>query len=71
VSNGFDAAEAPTKPDATGSPTALMIARLFDQLPPIDQRRLAKVVESWFTADTDERILIEEIAMRLARKRPP
>jgi hypothetical protein len=63
--------EAPTRPDATGNASALMIARLFDQLAPIDQRRLAKVVESWFTAETDERILIEEVAIRLARKRPP
>lgn len=63
--------EEPTKPDASGNPSALMIARLFDQLAPIDQRRLAKVVESWFTAETDERILIEELAIRLARKRRP
>jgi hypothetical protein len=66
----FDPDETPTRPDATASSSALMVARLFDQLPPIDQRRLAKLVESWFTAPTDERILIEEVAMRLARSRP-
>lgn len=61
----------PTWPDASGSPSALVVFRFFDQLAPIDQRKLAKVVESWFTADTDERILLEELAIRLARKRPP
>lgn len=61
----------PTKPDASGSSSALLVARLYDQLAPIDQKRLAKLVESWFTADTDERILLEELAIRLARKRPP
>jgi hypothetical protein len=63
--------EEPTKPDATGSSSALLVARFFDQLAPIDQRKLAKLVESWFTADMDERILLEDLAIRLARKRPP
>jgi hypothetical protein len=64
----FDADEPPTKPDATGNASALMVARLFDQLAPIDQRRLTKLVEAWFSSDLDERILLEELAMRLARK---
>lgn len=65
----FESDEQPTKPDATGSASALMMARLFDQLAPLDQRRLTKLVEAWFTADLDERILLEELAMRLARRR--
>jgi hypothetical protein len=67
----FPADEEPTRPDATGSSSALLVFRFYDQLAPIDQRRLAKLVESWFTADTDERILLEELAIRLARKRAP
>lgn len=63
--------EEPTKPDAAGNPSALMIARLFDQLAPIDQRNLSRLVECWFTADVDERILLEQLAMRLAKRRPP
>lgn len=63
----FDPDEEPTKPDASGNPSALMIARLFDQLPPIDQKRIAKIVEIWFTADLGDRILIEEIVMRIPR----
>ena len=63
--------ETPTKPDATSGTYALVVARLYDQLAPIDQRRLAKLVESWFTADIEERILLEELAVRLARKRTP
>lgn len=65
----FESDEQPTKPDATGSASALMMARLFDQLAPLDQRRLTKLVEAWFTADLDERILLEELALRLARRR--
>lgn len=65
-----DPDEEPTKPDATSGTYALMVARLYDQLPPIDQRRLARLVEAWFTAETDERILLEELAMRLAKRRP-
>lgn len=63
--------EEPTRPDATGSSAAIMVFRFFDQLSPLDQKRFAKLVESWFTAGTDERILLEELAIRLARKRPP
>lgn len=63
--------EPPTKPDATANSSALMVARLFDQLAPIDQRNLARLVECWFTADLDERILLEQLAMRLAKRRPP
>ena len=68
---GYPGDEEPTKPDAAGNPSALMIARLFDQLAPIDQRNLARLVECWFTANTDERILLEQLAARLARRRPP
>lgn len=66
----LDPDDEPTKPDAAGNPSALMIARLFDQLAPIDQRKLAKVVECWFTADIEEKILIEELVTRLAKRRP-
>lgn len=67
----FPDEEPPTKPDASSKASSVVVFRLFDQLAPIDQRRLAKLVESWFTAGTDERILLEELAIRLARKRPP
>lgn len=67
----YDPDDEPTKPDASANPSALMMARLFDQLPPIDQRKLAQLVERWFTADIDERILLEELAKRLALRRPP
>lgn len=64
--------EPPTTPDAAkDNPAAMVVFRLYDQLAPIDQRRLAKLVECWFTAETDERILLEELAKALARKRPP
>ncbi len=69
--NRFADDEPPTKPDATANASALMVARLFDQLAPIDQRNLARLVECWFTADLDERILLEQLAMRLAKRRPP
>lgn len=67
----FPDEDPPTRPDSTSGSYALVVARLYDQLAPIDQRRLAKLVESWFTADIEERILLEELAIRLARKRPP
>lgn len=67
VSAPFDD-EPPTRPDATGSASVLMLARLFDQLAPIDQRGLTKLVEAWFAADTDDRIRIEDLATRLAKK---
>lgn len=64
----FDPDEEPTRPDATGSSSALMIARLFDQLPPLEQKRLTRFVEAWFVLGLDEKILLEELAFRLARK---
>ena len=67
---GYPGDEEPTKPDAAPNPTAMMIVRLFDQLAPIDQRRGAKLFECWFTADTEERIILEELAKLLARRRP-
>jgi hypothetical protein len=69
--SGYPGDEEPTRPDATRGVYALVIARLFDQLAPIDQKRLSKLVECWFTAGTDERILLEELAVRLARRRLP
>ena len=66
---GYDGDEQPTKPDAAGSPTALMLSRLFAELAPIDQRGLTKLVEAWFAADTDDRIRIEDLAARLVAKR--
>ncbi len=63
----IDPDDEPTKPDATGSSSALMVARLFDQLPPIDQKRISKIIEIWFTADLGDRILIEEMVMRIPR----
>lgn len=71
TATGYPGDEEPTKPDATSGTYALVVARLYDQLAPIDQRKLAMVVECWFTADTDERILIEELLKRLAKRRPP
>jgi hypothetical protein len=66
---GFDSTEPPTRPDATDSATALMLARLFDQLAPIDQRGLTKLVEAWFSANPADRIRIEDLAARLVEKR--
>ena len=66
---GYDGDEIPTTPDASKSPTALMLARLFAQLAPIDQRGLTKLVEAWFAVDTDDRIRIEDLAARLVEKR--
>jgi hypothetical protein len=60
--------EPPTRPDSKTSTTALMVARLFDQLAPIDQRGLTKLVEAWVAADTEDRIRIEDLAARLAQK---
>ncbi len=63
--------EPPTRPDSLATPHALVIARLLDQLAPIDQRDVVRLVECWFTADVDERILLVQLAMRLAKRRPP
>jgi len=66
----FDS-EPPTKPDSLSTPHALVVARMLDQLAPIDQRDLVRLVECWFTAEVDERILLVQLAMRLAKRRPP
>lgn len=66
---GYDGDELPTKPDATKSPAVLMLARLFGQLADIDQRGLTKLVEAWFSAETDDRIRIEDLAERLVKRR--
>jgi hypothetical protein len=65
----FDGDEPPTKPDATKGAAVLMLARLFDQLAPIDQQGLTKLVEAWVAADTEDRIRIEDLAARLVAKR--
>ena len=65
---GYEGDELPTKPDATKSSAVLMLARLFDQLAPIDQRGLTKLVEAWFPAETDDRIRIEDLAARLTTR---
>jgi hypothetical protein len=61
--------EPPTKPDNATDPAALMIGRLFGELAPIDRRRLARLVEAWFTATLEQRILIESIAFEFAKPR--
>jgi hypothetical protein len=65
----MDFDEEPTKPDNGTNQNALMLARLFDQLPPIDQRKLAKLVENWFVAPTEVRILLEELARLLVNSK--
>lgn len=65
----FDAEELPTRPDASSNASALLIAQRFDQLAPIDQRKLAELVECWFTSGIDERILLEELAKRMPKRR--
>jgi hypothetical protein len=65
----FDDEEPPTQPGANTDPSATVVFRLYSDLAPIDRRRLAKLVEAWFVAGIEERILIEEIAFALVKKR--
>lgn len=59
--------EEPTKPDGIADPAALMLVRLYGELAPIDRRRLARLVECWYSCDLDGRILTESIAEKLAK----
>lgn len=61
--------EPPTRPGANTDPSATVVFRLYSDLAPIDRRRLARLVEAWFVAGIEERILIEEIAFKLVKKR--
>jgi hypothetical protein len=65
----FDDDEPPTQPGANTDPSATVVFRLYSDLAPIDRRRLAKLVEAWFVAGIDERILIEEVAFALVKHR--
>jgi hypothetical protein len=65
----FHDEEEPTTPGANTDPSAAVVFRLYSDLAPIDRRRLAKLVEAWFVAGIDERILIEEVAFALVKKR--
>ena len=65
----YEGDEEPTKPDAKDA-HAVLLARLYGELAPLDRKRLAKLVEAWYVASLEQRILIEAIAMEFV-KRPP
>jgi hypothetical protein len=66
----FDPDEAPTPPSANDG-SAAVVFRLFSGLCDLDRRRLSRLVEAWFVADTDQRILIEEVAFALVKHSKP
>jgi hypothetical protein len=65
-----DPDDLPTQPSSNSDPAATVVFRLFSDLAPIDRRRLARLVEAWFSADIEARILIEEVAFALVKTRP-
>jgi len=65
----FDPDEIPTQPSANTDAAAAVVFRLFSTLCDLDRRRFSRLAEAWFVADTDQRILIEEVAFALVKKR--
>lgn len=59
--------EPPTKPDTSPDPGLRMAFRLVDELCDLDKRRLSKLIEAWFVASIEQRILIEEVALEFVR----
>lgn len=65
-----DPDDEPTRPDnPTPDASATVLARLYGELCPLDRKRLARLVEAWFVATLERRILIEEVAFALVK--PP
>jgi len=65
----FSDEEEPTTRDESNTSQALMLARLFKLLAPIDQLKLTRIIEAYVTADIDERIVRDFASERLVAKR--
>lgn len=63
----FDEDETSTRPDGNVSPDAQVVFRLYGELCPLDRRRFARLVEAWYVASIDQRILIESIAFEFTK----
>jgi hypothetical protein len=59
--------ELPTQPGFGGDAGAQLVFRLYSELCALDRRRLARLVEAWYVANIDQRILIESLAFELVR----
>lgn len=64
----LDPDDEPTSPcNPTPDASATVLARLYGELCPLDRKKLAKLVEAWFVAPLERRILIEEVAFALVK----
>ena len=68
----LDPDDTPTSPsNPTPDASAAILARLYGELCPLDRKRLALLVEAWYVASLDQRILLESLARELVRNNPP
>jgi hypothetical protein len=66
----FDDEERPTRPDIGAVAARESVLRQLELLSITDLRSVARLLDCWVMADADDRILIEQVARRLMRKRP-
>lgn len=67
----FNEDETPTRPDGNSAPEAQVVFRLYGELCPLDRRRFARLVEAWYVASIEQRILIESVAFEFVRTKQP
>jgi hypothetical protein len=59
--------DVPTRPDAVTDPTALVLARIHGELTPLERKRLMKLVEAWHACSLNGRVIVESVALEIAR----
>lgn len=68
TTTGYPEDEIKTKPDAAPTdPTALVLVRIHGELCDLDRKRLARLVENWYSVCLNQRVVIESVASEFAR----
>jgi hypothetical protein len=59
--------ETPTRPDGIADPALAVIVSVYRQESEVDRRKLSRLVETWHALNSDQRILVEWMAVELAK----
>ncbi len=65
----FSEDEEITKPDNSVNPELIKLVRLIDSMPVVERRRFVALAGHYVNCPLGERVLIEEVARSLARKK--